>query len=304
VASRIGYAGYQYDPTFVGASRAIYHVRNRVYDAGLGRWLRRDPAGYVDGVSLVEYLGGLPHLLRDVFGLSASSCPNGDKPTPCLVNSDGEIIRPSVWHWIFKIGDVITRDAKGDAMTEDRYAVATGLSASLDIDILHDKLTFYSHIMGKKNRDVVDYSDLRPSGTLKCTPDGEHIDFTKDNGSTWETDNISTSGPMLYHGIFLDIETDSMYWWLKKITMRYRAKFVDKSIGGSVGGQVNVGNGVFNAGFSANIYSDKIAGGIVYDTGDTVVGTGYWHCCCPGDWQTKPPTEQTRYVTKDNTSGT
>ncbi len=74
VANRIGYAGYQYDPTFVGASRAIYHVRNRVYDAGLGRWLRRDPAGYVDGVSLYIYAQSSPNEWTDPEGLATSDC--------------------------------------------------------------------------------------------------------------------------------------------------------------------------------------------------------------------------------------
>ena len=41
VRNRIGYAGYQYDPTFAGVDRHLYHVRHRVYDAELGRWTTR-----------------------------------------------------------------------------------------------------------------------------------------------------------------------------------------------------------------------------------------------------------------------
>ncbi len=82
VGNRVGYAGYQYDPTFVGASRAIYHVRNRVYDAGLGRWMRRDPAGYVDGISLASYCQCTPLIVFDAFGFFSNnkgnpSCENG-----------------------------------------------------------------------------------------------------------------------------------------------------------------------------------------------------------------------------------
>src|SRR5690606_29755538 len=46
VANRKGYAGYEYDPTFEGAGRHLYHVRHRIYDADVGRWTRRDPIGY------------------------------------------------------------------------------------------------------------------------------------------------------------------------------------------------------------------------------------------------------------------
>lgn len=89
VANRIGYAGYQYDPTFVGASRAIYHVRNRVYDAGLGRWTRRDPLGYVDGKSLLNYAQCILLLLSDPLGLASKNdealpC-NGTVAIPCKV---------------------------------------------------------------------------------------------------------------------------------------------------------------------------------------------------------------------------
>ncbi len=51
VANRIGYAGYQKD-----INLDICHVRNRVYDPHLGRWTQRDPLGYVDGMSLYEYI--------------------------------------------------------------------------------------------------------------------------------------------------------------------------------------------------------------------------------------------------------
>ncbi len=54
VANRAGYAGYQKD-----ANLDISHVRNRVLEPHLGRWTRRDPLGYIDGMSLYEYAGSL-----------------------------------------------------------------------------------------------------------------------------------------------------------------------------------------------------------------------------------------------------
>ncbi len=86
IGNRVGYAGYQHDPTFIGASRAIFHVRNRVYDAGLGRWLRRDPIGYKAGVDLYAYVNDEPNKGRDPMGLGPED-PYGDFPdTPTKVD--------------------------------------------------------------------------------------------------------------------------------------------------------------------------------------------------------------------------
>lgn len=62
--NRIGYAGYVWDPV-----AELWMVRNRVYDPGAGRWLQRDPAGYVDGMSLYTYARGNPIAMLDPTGL-------------------------------------------------------------------------------------------------------------------------------------------------------------------------------------------------------------------------------------------
>ncbi|MFN7021239.1 MAG: RHS repeat-associated core domain-containing protein [Phycisphaerales bacterium] len=79
VANRRGYAGYEYDPTFEGAGRHLYHVRNRVYDADIGRWTRRDPIGYESGINLYEYVNGIAILFSDPMGLASSvgGCSSG-----------------------------------------------------------------------------------------------------------------------------------------------------------------------------------------------------------------------------------
>jgi len=66
VGNRKGYAGYEHDE-----SLTMYHVRHRVYRADLGRWMTRDPLGYVDGMSLYEYVGGMALVGRDPSGLLA-----------------------------------------------------------------------------------------------------------------------------------------------------------------------------------------------------------------------------------------
>ena len=65
INNRRGYAAYEYDPTFEGAERWLYHVRHRVYDADAGRWTRRDPLGYVDGMGTYLYARARPLVFRD-----------------------------------------------------------------------------------------------------------------------------------------------------------------------------------------------------------------------------------------------
>lgn len=60
----IGYAGYHRM-----LELGTYQVRFRVYDPELGRWYQRDPAGYVDGMSLYQYVRSGPKNSMDPFGL-------------------------------------------------------------------------------------------------------------------------------------------------------------------------------------------------------------------------------------------
>ena len=67
VGNRKGYAGYELDDAIAKAYR-LYHVRNRVLNSDLGRWLTRDPLGYVDGANLYEYIGSNPSYGTDPSG--------------------------------------------------------------------------------------------------------------------------------------------------------------------------------------------------------------------------------------------
>ncbi len=70
-ANRKAYAGYEIDPVLTGANgrESIYHVRHRVLLSEIGRWNRRDPLGYVDGMSLYGYLRTNPLTKQDPLGL-------------------------------------------------------------------------------------------------------------------------------------------------------------------------------------------------------------------------------------------
>lgn len=100
VDNMLGYAGYVWDG-IVSAN----HVRHRVYVPSLGRWTRRDPIGYVDGLSLVAYATISPLIIKDPFGLASlscgSSCSDGlsfrvamAAPT-CSLKQDDNLIRVS-----------------------------------------------------------------------------------------------------------------------------------------------------------------------------------------------------------------
>ena len=55
----------------LNAYTGLYHTLNREYSATLGRWMQADPAGYVNGSSLYESLGGSPTNLVDPSGTVA-----------------------------------------------------------------------------------------------------------------------------------------------------------------------------------------------------------------------------------------
>jgi hypothetical protein len=56
--------------------------RNRFYHPTLGRFISRDPIGYEDDVNLHRYVGNLPTIESDVFGLSATILDKNN-PTGC-----------------------------------------------------------------------------------------------------------------------------------------------------------------------------------------------------------------------------
>lgn len=70
-ANPVGYAGY----LFIDDFGPHWYARHRFYDPIAGRWLTRDPAGYVDGMSLYLYGRSTPLTLVDPLGLQPTN-PN------------------------------------------------------------------------------------------------------------------------------------------------------------------------------------------------------------------------------------
>ncbi len=58
------FAGYRHD-----AESGLYEVRNRMLHPTLGRWMQRDPLGYVDSMNTLEYCTSRSLTLVDPFGL-------------------------------------------------------------------------------------------------------------------------------------------------------------------------------------------------------------------------------------------
>ncbi len=68
-----GYCGYYAEKETLGINGArngfLYQCRFRVYDPITGRWMQRDPAGFISGLNLYEYISGRPISEWDELGL-------------------------------------------------------------------------------------------------------------------------------------------------------------------------------------------------------------------------------------------
>ncbi len=64
------FTGREFEP-LDGAALKLQYSRARYYSFPLRRWLQRDPIGYVDGMSLYEYVNSNPILLMDALGLQS-----------------------------------------------------------------------------------------------------------------------------------------------------------------------------------------------------------------------------------------
>lgn len=60
---------FMYTARRLDEETGLYHYRRRAYDPATGRFLQRDPLGYVDGPSLYTYVSGRPTLCSDPLGL-------------------------------------------------------------------------------------------------------------------------------------------------------------------------------------------------------------------------------------------
>ena len=71
------FAGYRWD-----TETGLYGVRFRMYHPTLGRWLQRDPVGYLDATNLYQYALSSPASYIDPFGLACTPCYCGGTGEP------------------------------------------------------------------------------------------------------------------------------------------------------------------------------------------------------------------------------
>ncbi|MFH1419390.1 MAG: RHS repeat-associated core domain-containing protein [Planctomycetota bacterium] len=93
------WTGQRYDP---GVD--LYGFFARTYSPTLGRWLQRDPLGYVDGVNQYKYVSGNPLFFVDPFGLEGD-CDEGAGPseeTDPMPDPEGENCYADMIGWLHR----------------------------------------------------------------------------------------------------------------------------------------------------------------------------------------------------------
>ena len=78
------YTGREWDP-----ESSLYYYRARYYDPTVGRFLRGDPFGYLDGPNVYSYVGNNPLTYRDPLGLAATQVGGPTNSYNCLASALG-----------------------------------------------------------------------------------------------------------------------------------------------------------------------------------------------------------------------
>ncbi|MBS0195418.1 MAG: hypothetical protein JSR77_01540 [Planctomycetes bacterium] len=93
VGVRKGYAGYEWDP-----ATGQDHVRHHVYLPEMGRWGRRDPAGYVDGAHLVQHVSSRTKNGTDSSGLVHLACRTDPIDSDCRYHCNWMFLKNEIYY--------------------------------------------------------------------------------------------------------------------------------------------------------------------------------------------------------------
>ncbi len=99
VDNPIGWDGYVFD-----SESGLYTVRFRTYETGLGRWIQRDPAGYVDGNAFYQYVGSAPSFRSDPLGLAEVCGPR------VWLFTGWWCVEEEVWEAAHQVGGEVAHD--------------------------------------------------------------------------------------------------------------------------------------------------------------------------------------------------
>jgi len=83
----VGYAGYIFEP-----ATGMYVVRHRWYSTDSGRWLSRDPLGYVDGQNVYEALRTNPNRFTDPYGKNVRPAMNAVSAVGGLASTEMQLL--------------------------------------------------------------------------------------------------------------------------------------------------------------------------------------------------------------------
>lgn len=108
----------------------LYQVRFRVDDPISGRWLSRDPAGFVDGANLYQYCSGMASCLLDPSGLSSCEPPSeGSNPIEELaseIERKGKLTSGNGTGWSETLNDSDRAVLRKIANNQDQMVVDMG----------------------------------------------------------------------------------------------------------------------------------------------------------------------------------
>ena len=182
IGNPFGYTGRRWD-----VDSGLWYYRNRMYSAELGRFMQRDPAGYVDGLNLYAYCKNAPLNYTDPDGLVARETWNSIDPTLSGIKESLSDYINERGQENYEQGNYIAAaiDAVGSAMIEGapenkvELAVEAGLSllglkAAKYLDSLSDLSRYVDDAVdGVKDIDNVVTGKLRV-GSANKLPDGQH----------------------------------------------------------------------------------------------------------------------------------
>lgn len=175
LANPYGYTGRRYD-----AESALYHYRNRMYSPALGRFLTRDPAGYIDGLNLYQYVLGNPLAYIDPWGLGAQL----------------STYEPSVRNRIGGLFDDMNRLLHG--MSEDEWIRRGKAESWAELQVLENPDGYFAET--RRSKQIVD--GLFNAGSDMIPVKGELADFSvlTDPSQPWA--NRSIAGGSLALSLF------------------------------------------------------------------------------------------------------
>jgi len=116
VDNQIGFDGYVFN-----VEAELYTVRFRWYSPVLGRWLQRDPAGYVDSRNLCEFVTSHPNRRIDPYGLQGIPTVPGSSapPDPPSADPRGRLIPLArAVREAYRWGEIVYKTARYNELAE------------------------------------------------------------------------------------------------------------------------------------------------------------------------------------------